>query len=140
MGPGEGSASVVAGVVAASACQDEAGMVSVPAREVRQVPFAAGVIVVGGTAEARSTRADRLAVALAAWRAGYFLVDTIEVDATEPVTGPGWGQVWELVSATEADRLFTYGVDEGALEPMAGELRLLVRRVDAAAEPPRMTE
>jgi hypothetical protein len=112
-------------------------VVTVPPPERRPAPFAIGVIVmpreslegVGG----RPTVTDRLAVALAAWRAGYFLLDTIEVDAEEPVDGPGWARVWELAAATEPDRLFARGVDVAELEPMASELRLLVRRVDEDA-------
>lgn len=77
-----------------------------------------------------SEEMDRLAVALAAWWAGYFLLDTIEVDAGESFTGPGWRRVWDLAAATEVGRVFAHGVDAVHLEPMAGELRLTVRRVD----------
>lgn len=108
--------------------------VTVPPLEMRHMPFAIGVAVVDraeGNPRSGSMAAVRLEIALAAWSAGYFLLDTIEVGAGEPITSPGWAQVWELAAATEPDQLFAYGADVNELEPMAEQLRLLVRQVDA---------
>jgi hypothetical protein len=84
----------------------------------------------GLAADQRS--AGRLAVAMAAYLAGFYLVDVIEVDARTGVTARDVARLSSLVVRIDAEGVFVLGVDDdgrAVLGPMADELRLVVRVV-----------
>jgi hypothetical protein len=154
--------------------------VNVPAAGSRRWPFALGLILVppgdqdtasppvltgddgsragqddaaraAGDSWAWDGRMSRyLAVALATYRAGYFLLHTLEAtpgqaserDEPSPQGRPlgfstgDWARLRGLTMRTDADALFVLGASPdqvAALEPMAAELRLTLHRAEPAA-------
>lgn len=121
------------------------GTVTVPPVGARRLPFALGVVLVGpvGTVNAAGSRSWalesrdqrallRLQVALAAHEAGFFLLDVVEIDTHLGVTAGQWAWLWSLAMRTDAEALLVLGfgpVERQLVEPMAAELRLVVRDV-----------
>jgi hypothetical protein len=110
--------------------------VRVPRAGARSWPFAVGLVRAGErTGEGLPPgegSAGRLAVAVAAYHAGFYLLDVIEVDARTGVTAGDVARLWSLAVRTDAEGLFVLGVDgdgRAVLGPLADELRLVVRVV-----------
>jgi hypothetical protein len=111
------------------------GSVRVPRAGARSWPFAVGLVQAAEQGEevaADEESSGRLAVAVAAYHAGYYLVDVIEVDARTGVTAGDLARLRAVAVRTDAEGLFVLGVDDDGralLGPMADELRLVVRVV-----------
>jgi hypothetical protein len=109
--------------------------VRVPRAGARSWPFAVGLVQAAESGEgvaADEGVSGRLAVAVTAYHAGFYLVDVIEVDARTGVTARDVARLWSLVVRTDAEGVFVLGVDDdgrAVLGPMADELRLVVRVV-----------
>jgi len=76
----------------------------------------------------------RVWLALAAYRAGFYLLDVVEVTARTGMTARDAARLWTLVEGTDAQAVFVLGLDEieyTVLEPMATELRVVIRPVPA---------
>lgn len=69
-------------------------------------------------------------VAVAAHYAGFYLVNSIEVDARAGVTAGDVARLWSLAVRTDAEAVFVLGLDDGraVLDPMADELSGLARK------------
>jgi hypothetical protein len=93
-------------------------------------PLAVGVVLAPAGFTGR-TRADaRLALALGAYRLGYFLLDLIDVPARESVDpADGWAPVWDLVLRTRADAVVVHGRQQGRRvpRPPVGLRRVAIR-------------
>src|SRR5512140_3652662 len=117
---------------------------TLPPAGVRRWPFAVGLVITAdaGTGTVDTGTADRdrgwdlwvsrrLAVAVAALDAGFFLLTTLEAcPGEEAVTG--WARLRELAEGTDAQALFVLGagpVEQGSLEAVATDLRMVVRTV-----------
>ena len=68
-------------------------------------PFAVGLLALGGGASGPDRSAARLDLALDAYKLGYFLIDTIEIDGY----GTGYLAAELLISRTTPDALVTRG-------------------------------
>ena len=114
-------------------------------------PFAVGLAVTGfgldgpGSPRRRSDDRDesstwhRVAMALAAYRAGFVLLDVIEAEACTGVTARHWARLRSLAVHTDADAVFVLGLEEAefaVLNALADELRLIVRSIPADAVGP----
>jgi hypothetical protein len=87
-------------------------------------PFAVGILAMTGPDVAEHRPAERLRVAMDAYRYGYFLIDTIETGAD----GAGYVTAAVLAERTGADAFVTRGpVDDLRLAGIAGRQRLVVR-------------
>jgi hypothetical protein len=143
---------------------------TVPPAGTRRWPFGLGLITYPDTPDAPTgptppdhapdvgspgwdaATSQHLAVALAAYRAGYFLLHTLRASRPPTSTGRHGGghgtaarsvigerdraRLWALALRTDADGLFVLGLDPDALtllEPLATELRLTVHTVPPAA-------
>jgi hypothetical protein len=79
---------------------------------------------------------ERLAIALAAYKAGFFLVETIDLAVDPQLLASELGRLRALARRMDADALFVYGGEPGiVLEEVAADLRLSIRRVSAPALP-----
>ena len=117
-------------------------MVEVPSPESRRCPFAVGVVVLGTDAPVEDRQTARLAVAIAAYEQGYHLLDLVEAPGgLGGLDEASVGRLWELAARVEAQALFVNDQADGGdtvavLEPMAAELRMVLRAVDPTASPP----
>lgn len=127
-----------------------------PPADWRRQPFAVGLIAIsdptGDGDEAGGREIDtstdvsweavtsaHLAVAVATYRAGYFLVHTVRMCVTGGTDGrerglaaKDWARLRTLARYADPDALFVLGLDHrelSLLEPMATELRLVVHAV-----------
>ncbi|MBI3686205.1 MAG: hypothetical protein HY241_02490 [Actinobacteria bacterium] len=94
-------------------------------------PFGIGVLAVARRMDPTVRSEERVAVAVAAARIGYFLLDTVEVDVNGADGGPPVGAVVARLRAlavrTQAEAFFVRGpLDWALLEPMADELRIVI--------------
>jgi hypothetical protein len=112
--------------------------VRVPRAGARSWPFAVGLVQAGEPrgegSPAGKSAAGRLAVAVAAYYAGFYLLDVVEVDGRTGVTAGDLARLWSLAVRADAEAVFVLGLDDDAgavLGPMADELRLVVRVVPA---------
>jgi hypothetical protein len=79
-------------------------------------PFAVGVLGVGAEVAGPERSSARLGVALDTYKLGYFLIDTVEIDAL----GTGCLAVELLVSRTTPDALVVHGsVDSDWVQAVA---------------------
>jgi hypothetical protein len=98
-------------------------------------PFAVGLARVPEAdlgPEGADAESPRTTTALAAYKAGFYLIDVVEVPACTGVSAKDWARLWSLVRRLDAEALFVLGLeaaDREVLDPMADELRLLVRVV-----------
>jgi hypothetical protein len=101
-------------------------------------PFGVGVLIGGAsTADAGGREEDRLAVALAAYKAGYFLLGTFDLAVEESHAAAELDRLRALVLRTDAGALFIHGEGGPAsdvLEETAAQLRLAIWYVDGVAE------
>ena len=96
-------------------------------------PFAVGVLALTTTTHGPNRTTARLDLALDTYKLGYFLIDTIEIDAH----GTGYLAAELLVSRTTPDALVTRGrVDPDWLHALADRHPLLVHSCE---EQPRTT-
>lgn len=98
-------------------------------------PFAVGILAletaVKGTGR---TAAARLDLALGAYRLGYFLIDTLEIDSH----GTGYLAAELLVSHAAPDALVTWGsVDTGWLNALADRHPVTIHSCDENPRPSR---
>lgn len=104
---------------------------SAEATSVRGWPFGVGVLAeVGATPCGADRDEQRLAVALSAYKAGYFLLAILDLADDEPFAGSSLDPLRALVMRTDAEALFVLGMPTGGLEAMAAELRLVIRQVE----------
>jgi hypothetical protein len=78
-------------------------------------------------------RRERLAVSVAAYHAGYHLLDVVEIDPFGTLGDANEAQAWVWALARDADAgaVFVRGqVDLAWLEPMADDLRMVIREVN----------
>jgi hypothetical protein len=116
------------------------GVEYLPPVELRRRPFGIGVLAVGAGTDAAVRAGERLAVAMAAHSAGYFLLDVVEVDMVE-VEGPGDGgrvddvlaRLAVMAQRTDAGAFFVRGpVDRTLLAPIADEVRMVIRDAEGS--------
>lgn len=94
-------------------------------------PLAVG-IQLGAAGEPRNRDEDRLALALAAYKAGFFLIGTLDLPEDPSELGSEVDRLHAFVRRTDPEALFVLGtgaVHRVLLEPMATELRLVIRSV-----------
>ena len=95
-------------------------------------PFAVGVLALTDTADGAARAVARLDLALDAYKLGYFLVDTIEIDDR----GTGYLATELLVSRATPAALVTRGpVDTDWLHTLADRHRLTIRPCEKHREP-----
>jgi hypothetical protein len=72
-----------------------------------------------------------------ALRGGFYLVNSIEVDARAGVTAGDVARLWSLAVRTDAEAVFVLGLDDGraVLDPMADELSGLARKFAGGRDP-----
>ena len=126
----------------------DAQQVWLPGAGQRCWPFAVGVFAPPDDSPVRADPYDpdlihgvggrsgwgRVWLALAAYRAGFYLLDVVEVTARTGMTARDAARLWTLVEGTDAQAVFVLGLDEieyTVLEPMATELRVVIRPVPA---------
>ena len=132
-----------------------------PPSGTRQWPLAVGLVIndaeadtvgtgVGPPDVGRDRRwelwvSQRLAIAVAALDAGFFLLTTLETNSEEG-TLTGWARLRQVASGADAHALFVLGArprERATLEALATELRLVVRPVsddEAATDPDGFAE
>jgi hypothetical protein len=103
----------VRGAAAALAAAPGAGAVRVPRAGARSWPFAVGLIQAGEGLPAGEGSAGRLAVAVAAYHAGFYLVDVVEADARTGVTAGDVAWLWSLSVRADAEAVFILGLEGG---------------------------
>jgi hypothetical protein len=110
----------------------QAGPAALRSHDRRLRPFGIGVLAVPTRTNIVHRMEERLAVAMTAYDHGHFLLDTVEVPVGDrPAADEAYACLWELVDHTEAEALFVRGpVDRTVLDPMARELRLVVREAN----------
>jgi hypothetical protein len=100
-------------------------------------PFAVGLALVPQADVGREdadAESPRMATALAAYKAGFYLIDVVEVAACAGISAQAWARLWSLVRRLDAEAVFVLGLeaaDREVLDSMADELRLIVRVVPA---------
>jgi len=109
--------------------------VVVPALQERRAPFGIGVLAVPAAGLDPAVRLEeRLTIALTAHAVGYYLLDTIEIDASARGIQAARvvDQLFALAVRTDAQAFFVRGAFDGYawLEPMAEQLRVAIRRAD----------
>lgn len=75
--------------------------------------------------------------ALAAHQTGFYLLDVVEVASPNGVTARDWARLWSLAVHTDAEAVFVLGLDDverAVLDPLATELRLVVRVVPGTSD------
>jgi hypothetical protein len=106
--------------------------VRVPPAGARSWPFAVGLVRAQGEESSTEGPSGWLAVAVAAYHAGYYLVDVVPVDARTGMTARDLARLWAAAVRADAEGVFVSGLDDDALavlRPLADELRLAVRVV-----------
>ncbi len=96
-------------------------------------PFAVGVLALSDPDDEESRTAERLALAMEAYRFGYYRIDTVEVRRD----GAGYEAAESLAARAGADAFVTRGpVDRGALGAAASRRRLVVHGGDPRPDVP----
>jgi hypothetical protein len=72
--------------------------------------MAVGVVVVPVACTRWAREDDRLALALGAYKRGFYLLDLLDVPVTGEV-GTAWAPVWSLAARTTADAVVVYTHD-----------------------------
>jgi hypothetical protein len=72
-------------------------------------PMAVGVLLVPQTLTGQPRVEQRLALALGAYRKGFFLLDLLDVPTRAVDPALGWAPVWDLAARTVADAVIVYG-------------------------------
>jgi hypothetical protein len=95
-------------------------------------PFGIGVLLGPAPDDARCRDEERLGIALSAYKAGYFLIGTIDLAVEVPLFASELDRLSALVRRTGAEALFVQGGEPGTvLEELAADQRLVLRRVPA---------
>jgi hypothetical protein len=105
----------------------------VPPPEQRWSPLGVGLLVFGERAADADRALERLAVAMAAYAAGVFLVDTLEIDLSRDggQADSVYSALWLLAVRTDSEVVFVRGpVNRARVEAMADEVRMVIRDVD----------
>jgi hypothetical protein len=93
-------------------------------------PIAVGVVLAPAGFTGRTRAEDRLALALGAYRIGFFLLDLIDVPAWESADqARAWAPVWDLVLRTHADAVVVHDREASPLPRPPMALRRLSIRV-----------
>lgn len=72
-------------------------------------PLAVGAVIAPHVYTGRTRTDDRLALALGAYRLGYFLLDLIDIPAWRSLNwADAWSPVWQLVERAGADAVVVY--------------------------------
>jgi len=118
--------------------EDDPQWVTLPAPESRRRPLGIGVLAVGARTDQTVRGTERLAVTMAAYRAGYHIVDLFEIDLSDGGgTDEAFTRIAVLARRTDAEAFFVRGpVDRALLEPIAAEVRMVIRDTEGAAETP----
>lgn len=99
-------------------------------------PLAVGAVIAPHVYTGRTRADDRLALALGAYRLGYFLLDLIDIPAWRSLNwADAWSPVWELVERAGADAVVVYPrIARQTPVPRDGILRLRIYQIRADAD------
>jgi hypothetical protein len=105
-----------------------------PPIEMRRRPFGIGVLAVETRTDAVGRSGERLAVAMAGYRAGYFMLDVVELDESDGGrVDEVLAQLATLARRTDAGAFFVRGpVDRTLLAPIADEVRMVIRDAEGS--------
>lgn len=96
-------------------------------------PMAVGVVLVPQDFTGVTRAEQRLALALGAYRMGFFLLDLLDVPAWAVDPERGWAPVWELVRRVDAIAVIVHGgADADLPRPPTGLRCLAVHRLSPA--------